>query len=74
MSGMTVSELRSLPVAVDLPTAARAFGLGRTTAYELERRGDFPVEVLRCGRLLRVRRADLLKALGVTDDWLEDTG
>lgn len=65
---MTPEELRSLPVAVDLVTAARAFALSRTTAYQLARCGMFPVEVLRCGRLLRVRRADLLSALGVTDD------
>lgn len=64
---MTPGELRALPVAVDLQTAARAFGLGRTSAYELERRGEFPVEVFRVGRLLRVRRSDLLEALGVLD-------
>lgn len=36
---MTEDEVHALLVMVDLPTAARAFGLGRNTAYELVRSG-----------------------------------
>jgi hypothetical protein len=64
---MGVEELRALPVTVDVPTAGRAFGLGRSLSFELARCGDFPCRVLRCGRLLRVARADLLAALGADD-------
>lgn len=64
---MTPHELLSLPAVVDVRTAGRAYGLGRCLSYELARRGEFPVPVLRLGRLLRVRRADLLADLGITD-------
>lgn len=63
---MTPEELLALPVAVDLSTAARAYGIGRTAAYELARRDEFPVRVLRIGNRYRVRRSDLLESLGVT--------
>lgn len=65
---MTEDEVRALPVAVDLPTAARALGLGRTAAYELVRRGAWPTPVLRLGRLIKVPRAALLTLLGLTDE------
>lgn len=57
---MTEDEVRALPVAVDLPTAARALGLGRTAAYELVRSGAWPTPVPRLGRLIKVPRAPLL--------------
>ena len=40
--GLTRAELLALPVTVDVPTAARALGLGRSTAYELARRDESP--------------------------------
>ncbi len=61
---MTRGELLNLPVSVDLVTAARALGMGRTTAYELARRNEFPVRVLRVGNRYRVTRADLMRELG----------
>lgn len=61
-------ELLNLPVSVELwPTAARAFGMGRTQAYELAKRGEFPTPVLRLGNRYRVNRADLLRALGIPE-------
>ncbi|WP_040699462.1 MerR family transcriptional regulator [Nocardiopsis kunsanensis] len=66
-SGMAPQELLGLPLAVDLTTAGRAFTLGRTKAYALAKAGEFPVPVLRIGNSYRVRRADLLDALGITD-------
>lgn len=66
---MTRDELLALPVSFELwPTAARAFGMGRTAAYEAARRSEFPVPVLRLGNRYRVTRADLLRALGEIDD------
>jgi predicted DNA-binding transcriptional regulator AlpA len=63
--GMTRSELLALPVVVDLTTAARALGLGRSTGYELARRGQFPCRVLRIGSSYRVPTADLMCVLGI---------
>ena len=62
-TGMSAAELRALPVTVDLVTAGRALGIGRTTSYRLQRRGEFPVPVIRAGTKLRVARAALLAAL-----------
>jgi predicted DNA-binding transcriptional regulator AlpA len=66
MSPMTEAELRSLPPTIDLPTAARALGCGRTLAYTLARRGRFPCRVLRLGHRYLVPTADLLDLLGLT--------
>jgi excisionase family DNA binding protein len=63
---MTEDEVHALPVIVDLPTAARALGVGRNTAYELVRSGTWPTPVLRVGRLIKVRRSSLLDLLGIS--------
>jgi hypothetical protein len=62
---MTTEELLSLPVTVDLPTAGRAFGMGRTKAYELARAEKFPCPVLPMGHRFKVTKAALLKALDI---------
>lgn len=62
---MSLAELLALPVTVDLPTAGRAFGIGRDRAYRLAKIGQFPVPVLNIERNHRVLRADLLRVLGV---------
>ncbi|MER5647296.1 hypothetical protein [Streptosporangium sp. NPDC002524] len=64
-NAMTLEELLTLPVAVDLVTAGRAWGLGRTKAHELARAGEFPCPVQRLGNAYRVTRADLLRSLGI---------
>jgi predicted DNA-binding transcriptional regulator AlpA len=66
--GMSLAELLALPVAVDLPTAARALGLGRSTAYELVKHGEFPCRVLQVRSSYRVPTAELLRVLGVAAD------
>jgi len=63
--GLTRAELLALPVVVDVTTAARALGLGRSTAYELARRDEFPCRVLRIGSSYRIPTADLLRVLGI---------
>ena len=54
--GMTEAELLALPAAVDLATAGRALGIGRTKAHELAKAGQFPIKVLRVGQKYRVPR------------------
>jgi len=66
--GLSRSELLALPASIDLVTAGKAFGMGRTLAHDLARRGEFPVRVLRLGTKYRVPTADVLRALGVEAD------
>jgi excisionase family DNA binding protein len=66
--GMSQAELLALPVTVDIGTAARALGLGRSTGYELARRGKFPCRILRLGSSYRVPTAELLRILGIAQD------
>ena len=49
---VTIAQLRAT-ATVDLMTAARALGLGRTKAYELARRDEFPCRVIRIGETYR---------------------
>jgi predicted DNA-binding transcriptional regulator AlpA len=63
----TPDDIRSWPVTIDVPTAGRAFGIGRDESYRLAREGRFPVPVLHLGRYLRVTRASVLTALGVSE-------
>jgi hypothetical protein len=63
--GMTEAEVLALPAAVDLATAGRALGIGRTKAFELAREGKFPVKVLQVGPKYRVPRTALLEALDI---------
>ncbi|MER7050747.1 hypothetical protein [Streptomyces sp. NPDC000351] len=63
--GMSREELLELPAAVDLETANRALGLGRSKGYELAKRGQYPCKVLRLGNAYRVVTADLLALLGL---------
>ncbi|MFE4409082.1 helix-turn-helix domain-containing protein [Streptomyces sp. NPDC056821] len=64
---LSAAEVLALPAAVDIVTAGRACGISRTTSYELARRGEFPVPLLRLGNQYRVRRSDLLDVLGIQD-------
>lgn len=67
-SPLTPADLLNAPAVVPLwPDAGRAFAFGRTKTFELHRQGQFPVTVLRLGGRLLVRRADLLRALGIED-------
>lgn len=65
---LTRDELLALPATVDLITGARAFGLGRTTAYDLAKAGEFPAAVIKAGKAYRVITADLLRVLHITPD------
>jgi hypothetical protein len=62
---LTIAEVGALPAVTDLETAARALGIGRTTAYRLARDGQFPVPVIRAGSSWRVPVPGLRAALGL---------
>ncbi len=55
-----------LPPVLDLPTAARLLGVGRTAAYKLVRENQWPTPVFRVGKLIRVPTAPLLELLGIS--------
>ncbi len=68
MIGISQADVTSLPVTVDIVTAARALGCGRSLAYRLVAEGDFPCRVLRLGRRYVVVTVDLLAVLGLSGD------
>lgn len=65
MKGPTADDIRAWPATVDPATAATAFGISRSYAYELVKRGEFPAKVLKVGRKNRVVTADILRALNI---------
>ncbi|MBJ6633341.1 helix-turn-helix domain-containing protein [Streptomyces sp. I5] len=63
---LTPAEVAALPA---MPTALQAFAalnIGETLGYELIKQGEFPIEVVRFGRAFRVRKAELLAYLGLS--------
>ena len=64
---VTITQLRA-SATVDLMTAALALGMGRTKAYDLARRDQFPCRVIRIGETYRVPTAGLLELLGVAPE------
>jgi predicted DNA-binding transcriptional regulator AlpA len=67
MNTLSEDAIRRLPPVIDIPTAARAFGLGKNFAYELALRGEFPCPVHRIGRFYRVKTSELRAALGLVE-------
>ncbi|MBF8191485.1 helix-turn-helix domain-containing protein [Nonomuraea sp. K274] len=63
MKKVTLRDLPDLPPTLDLMTAAQVLGIGRTTAYSLAKKGEFPVRLIRIGDLYRVSTAELLQLL-----------
>lgn len=66
MQPLTFDQLHALPTVVDLMTAARALGIGRTKAYHLANTGEFPCRIIRVGKSYHVPTAELLTLLGLT--------
>jgi len=62
-----LEDLDDLPPTVDVETAARILGCGRTLAYQLVRRGEFPCRVLRLGRRYLIPTSELRNLLGAPD-------
>jgi predicted DNA-binding transcriptional regulator AlpA len=71
---MTTEELRELPAVVTLMTAAQALGCGRSLAYDLARRHEFPCPILRLGNRYLVPTAGLLAVLGLSAKPADPTG
>ncbi|MEU7756727.1 DNA-binding protein [Micromonospora sp. NPDC049171] len=59
----TAQRIRALGAVTDLGTTARIFGLSRSVAYDLAKRDQFPVPVLRFGSRYRVPVPAILHAL-----------
>ena len=59
----TQQRIRALGLVTDVATAAQIFGLSRAAAYDLAKRDQFPVSVLRFGSRYRVPVAAILQAL-----------
>ena len=59
-------QLAALPGALDVLTAARVLGIGRTMAYELVRTDQWPTPVVRVGRLVKIPTEPLVALLGAT--------
>ncbi|WP_024795892.1 helix-turn-helix transcriptional regulator [Tomitella biformata] len=62
---MDRTEALGLGVTTDLQTAARALGIGKSTAYALAQKGEFPVRVIRMGSRYVIPTRELLDLLGV---------
>ena len=59
----TADRIQALGVTTDLATAASIFQLSRSVAYDLARRNQFPIAVLRFGTRYKVPVAAILHAL-----------
>jgi hypothetical protein len=62
------AEIAGWPPTVDLPTAARAFGLSSNSAYAAYHAGDLPFTVCKIGRKLRAISSSVQVALGITPE------
>ena len=59
----TVGKVRDLGLVTSLETAGQILGIGRSKAYEMARKDEFPVRVDRVGRCYRVPVPGILKHL-----------
>jgi hypothetical protein len=64
---LKVGDLADLPAVIDVVTAGRILGIGRTSAYRLAKDGQFPCRVLKVGRRYLVPTRELLSLLGYHD-------
>ena len=69
---MTRDELDALPPVLDVPTAAKVLGIGRSLAYDLVRRGNWPTPVLHIGKLIKIPSAPLLRLIESKGDDAEE--
>lgn len=61
----TIDAVRGLGATIDIETAGAILGIGRSKSYELAKRGDFPVRVLRIGKRYLVPTPSILALLGI---------
>jgi hypothetical protein len=62
-SGLTLAQVRKLPAAVDVTTAAQALGVSRSSLYQAIAEGTAPVQVVTVGHRKKVITASLLGVL-----------
>ncbi|GAA4617177.1 hypothetical protein GCM10023195_76550 [Actinoallomurus liliacearum] len=65
---LSLADIDTLPVVMDLVSAGKVLGLGRTKSYELAKKGQFPCRLIRVGKSYLVPTADLLALLGLNPD------
>ena len=65
---MNREQLSALPPVLDVPTAATVLGIGRSLAYDLIRRGQWPTTVLRIGKLIKIPTEPLVRLLGASPE------
>jgi hypothetical protein len=61
--GMTMQQIRRLPAAIDVSTAADALGMSRSTLYMAIRGGYADVQVIRVNKRMKVLTATLISLL-----------
>lgn len=71
---MNRNELDELPPVLDVPTAAKVLGIGRSLAYELVRRGEWPTTVRHVGKLIKIPTEPLVRLLGAGPEPSADAG
>jgi predicted DNA-binding transcriptional regulator AlpA len=59
----TLAEIAQWPATVSPAKGATAYGISRSYAYELVRRGEFPAKTIRVGGKIRIVTASILAAL-----------
>jgi hypothetical protein len=64
----SLADLAGLPPTVKVETAARLMGIGRSLAYELVRRDEFPCTVLHVGNRYIIPTASLLRVLDINPE------
>lgn len=62
---LTVQQILELPSSVNAETSFRAINISKQTGYRLVRMGELPFPVIRMGRMIRVPKAGILRALGM---------
>ncbi|MEV7629396.1 helix-turn-helix domain-containing protein [Actinoplanes sp. NPDC089786] len=65
-AGWTAESVRALGLTTDVETAGSILGIGRSKAYDLAKKGEFPVRVIRVGRTYLVPVWAILELLGVS--------
>jgi hypothetical protein len=65
---LRVADLDSLPPTVNIETAAKIIGIGRTLAYELVKDGKFPCRVLHIQGRYIVPTAGLIRLLSAGEE------
>jgi excisionase family DNA binding protein len=64
----SLEEIRTGPPMLDIPPVAAVLRISKSYFYELIKRGEAPVRVVRVGSRYRVPRSALLALLGADDE------